>query len=90
MYLFFLSQNVFESLLKLSIEFFSFERFLHSITPLRTGSQSYVALLTMTLCFLIVTQHFNHFDIFPPIPFAAIFYQSEMWYFIKGLSKVKV
>ena len=42
-------------------------------TPLRTGSQSDVALLTMTLCFLSVSQHFIHLDIFPPIPFAAIF-----------------
>ena len=43
------------------------------VTPLRTGSQSDVALLTMTLCFLSVSQHFIHFDIFPPSPFAAIF-----------------
>ena len=42
-------------------------------TTLRTGSQSDVALLTMTLCFLSVSQHFIHLDIFPPIPFAAIF-----------------
>ena len=42
-------------------------------TPLRTGSQSDVAVLTMTLCLLSVSQHFIQHDIFPPIPFAAIF-----------------
>ena len=42
-------------------------------TPLRTGSQSNVAMLTMTLCFLSISQHFIDINIFPPIPFAAIF-----------------